>query len=38
LYCDDDDVAALLLAIFDLPKGARRDKARAFLKVLLRAG
>jgi transcriptional regulator with XRE-family HTH domain len=38
LYCDDDDVAALLLAIFDLPKGARRDKARAFLKVLLTAG
>jgi transcriptional regulator with XRE-family HTH domain len=38
LYCDDDDVAALLLAMFDLPKGARRDKARAFVKVLLTAG
>jgi transcriptional regulator with XRE-family HTH domain len=34
LYCEDDDVAALLLAIFELPKGARREKVRAFTKVL----
>jgi hypothetical protein len=34
LYCDDDDVAALLLALFEMPKGVRREKARAFLKLL----
>jgi transcriptional regulator with XRE-family HTH domain len=34
LYCDDDDIAVLLLAMFDLQKAARREKARAFLKVL----
>jgi transcriptional regulator with XRE-family HTH domain len=37
LYCDDDDVAALLLAMFDLPRVARRDKARALLRALSRA-
>ena len=34
LYCDDDEVAALLLAIFGLPKTVRRDKARSLLKMI----
>lgn len=34
LYCDDDDVAALLLALFDLSRPARREKAKSFLKAL----
>lgn len=37
LYCDDDDVAALLLAIFELPKSARRERAKAIYKTLLQA-
>lgn len=34
LYCDDEDVAALLLALFGLPKGARREKAKLLLRML----
>jgi len=34
LYCDDDDIAALLLALFDAPRSVRREKARVFLKML----
>ncbi|MBC7605020.1 MAG: helix-turn-helix transcriptional regulator [Ramlibacter sp.] len=30
LYCEDDDVAALLMALFDLPKTARREQVRRF--------
>lgn len=35
LYCEDDDVAVLLLALNDLPKPARRDKARLFASMIL---
>lgn len=38
LYCDDDDVAALLLALFEASKTVRREKARSFLKSLLSVG
>ena len=38
LYCEDDDVASLLLGLYELPKGARREKAKTFLKALSRAG
>lgn len=38
LYCDDDDVASLLLALFDSPRSVRREHARAFLRVLLPPG
>jgi len=34
LYCEDDDVAALLLALNDLTKTARREKARLFAHML----
>lgn len=34
LYCEDDDVAALLLALNDLPKTARREKARLLTQML----
>jgi transcriptional regulator with XRE-family HTH domain len=38
LYCDDDDVAALLLAMYALPKSSRRERARSFLNALRHAG
>lgn len=34
LYCEDDDVADLLLALNDLAKAARREKARLFTQIL----
>lgn len=34
LYCDDDEIAALLLAISSLPKVARREKAKTLLKMI----
>ncbi|WP_395688351.1 helix-turn-helix domain-containing protein [Caenimonas koreensis] len=36
LYCDDDDVAALLLAMFEMSKSARRERAKDYLKALAR--
>jgi len=35
LYCEDDDVAALLLALNDLPKVARKEKVRQFAAMLV---
>ena len=34
LYCEDDDVALLLVAMHDLPKAVRREKARLFARML----
>ena len=34
LYCEDDDVAALLLALNDLTKASRRDKVGLFASML----
>ena len=34
LYCEDDDVADLLLALNDLSKAVRREKARLFAQML----
>jgi transcriptional regulator with XRE-family HTH domain len=34
LYCEDDDVAALLLALFEASRSVRREKAKAFLRML----
>lgn len=34
LYCEDDDVAVLLLALNDLSKPVRREKARLFASML----
>lgn len=33
LYCEDDDIAPLLLALHDLPKALRREKARLFFSM-----
>jgi transcriptional regulator with XRE-family HTH domain len=35
LYCEDDDIADLLLALNDLSKSARREKARLFTQLLV---
>ena len=34
LYCEDDDVASLLVALFDLPKAARREQVRLCVRLL----
>lgn len=34
LYCDDDEVAALLLALYKLPSTIRKEKASAFWGTL----
>lgn len=34
LYCEDDEVAGLLLALNDLSKGVRREKVRLFASML----
>lgn len=34
LYCEDDDIAALLLALNGMPKSLRREKARLLMSML----
>lgn len=34
LYCDDDEVADLLLALAELPKAVRKETAKALLQTL----
>jgi len=35
LYCEDDDLAALLLALNDLSKTARRERVRLLTQMLV---
>jgi len=34
LYCEDDEVATLLVALFALPKAARREKAKQLISIM----
>lgn len=34
LYCEDDDVAMLLVALHELPKTMRKEKARLFAAMM----